>query len=49
MNVHLGSNNARQNFAAISNDGCGGFIARGFDSKDARGHGLIPCFAKILC
>src|SRR5260370_9047991 len=49
MNVHLRGNYARQNFASISNDGGGGFVARGFDSEDARGHGLIPCFPTILC
>src|SRR5258708_3300844 len=28
MNIHLRGDHARQNFAAVSNNGCGSFVAR---------------------
>src|SRR5713101_1920876 len=38
MDVHLRGDHDGQNVAAIGDDGCGGFVAGGFDSEDAYRH-----------
>ena len=40
VNVDLGGDDAGEDFAAVDDNGGGGFVARGFDAEDARGHVL---------
>jgi len=38
MNIDLGSDDAGEDFAAVGDDGGGGFVARRFDAEDADAH-----------
>ena len=39
VNVDLGGDDGRKDFAAVGDDGGGGFVAGGFDAENASGHG----------
>ncbi len=41
VNIDLGGDDGGEDFAAVGDDGCSGFIARRLDAEDARGHFLI--------
>src|SRR5215470_1825645 len=47
VNVYLRGDNARENFAAVGDNGGSGFIARGFDSKYANAHTFMLAHALV--
>jgi hypothetical protein len=49
MNVQLGSDDARYYIATVHDDCRGGFIARRFNSKNARWHGLFSRVGEPVC
>ena len=49
VNIELRGDDARQNIAAIHDDGGGGLVTRRLDSKNARWHDLDPCLRKYSC